>query len=466
MDVQTEQIKDVVIAGIACGDADLSSHIGEHFETMWCLRSGTCRQELAYLYARLDMIALAQDFTRNKVDTAKRSAVGSGRGTFRASNVRDGETQRSSQGTTCSWDEATGYRKWHRDREAHDRASSVAFDQSDGEFSNIGSDRSRTSSSGWGKATTFNESKVDEKGAMVREGFRTSESDSSSGTPNGASSVPYTAPTLLPTLTATQFLFNFNLATLITAALWFAQLTNLAWGEPDPPKGPGVGGSVCDDAAIPGTYGSSGFTDTWQAIPLVGTIRVSAGKGLNVTSSKHRSDNWTDGQDVSFDSFLGNYFNRTYDRSDSYDFSETQKDAHRTGESTRTGQGALNASSSGVDTSHGETNTGSDRSGHSEGQNSSQMSGWTKAHAESEGSDRADSSYTNTQRYWGQIFDALQSMYRQTMQQIKETEGVVAGFMKPVATKVSVPLCTPSSLMKTRSCSGFPTGLTPTKPAW
>lgn len=165
-------LQQLSVESLACGDEGLRAHLENGLEATRLLVADECAPSLRVHYTRLRLIDRALAYTRNQIDIAQARGESEGKEDFKASNFRDSKSERFSQMDSCSWRSATGFRNFRRNAESHDRASSVGFAETVGNFFNNSTAGSSRSASSW----FYNRSKNDAiaQGGNTMNGLTTS----------------------------------------------------------------------------------------------------------------------------------------------------------------------------------------------------------------------------------------------------------------------------------------------------
>lgn len=170
--VLTDTIKVALIAQVACGDKGLKELLEAEIDLLYmCQGEIACTDRLRYLYTQLGLIEIAQIYSRNKIDTHTRTAVGQAHETFSALQRRNMDAESTATGRACSWAAAASQQYFTRTS----TDDTVAFSESNllrtALRTEDGFDRSRRSTNGSGFSRSLVTHIVEDRGGnALREG--------------------------------------------------------------------------------------------------------------------------------------------------------------------------------------------------------------------------------------------------------------------------------------------------------
>lgn len=459
---QVAQMQQILITSVSCGNEKLEKILADQANTIWCMSSLGCTQELQYLRAQLGMIELAQGYTRNMIDTSSRKASSRAKDKFDSTNYRDNQSQRTGQGTSCAWSKATTFQQFQRDSEQHARSQSDSHADTIGKSSSYLWDRGQNVTTGWANSFDQSSSKSEDASVAFSGDCIDRESESSGGTPSQPVLLDVAGQTDSPTL---DFLSYGAWSTFTALGDWWSSWwgggsfvapdgnalwssTNDAFGAQFPqssatPNCPVDPDGQCD--AIP-SYGAS-YTDSWNlsiAIPGINTTITatwSSGQDFRQSYVCHTGKSKIFGRGFENSHGEGSALSESEGKTEAHDEGESVHDRHSSASAFRDSESRATANATDTMRSHGETHNGSDNSAHGESQAGNQMTAYGTSHSEGHGTGFSHSESDANSNYWSQIFNSLADMWQRVWDEIKELErvlslatGIKVGAMKPQCT--------------------------------
>jgi hypothetical protein len=461
---QVAQMQQILITSVSCGNEKLEKILADQANTIWCMSSLGCTQELQYLRAQLGMIELAQGYTRNMIDTSSRKASSRAKDKFDSTNYRDNQSQRTGQGTSCAWSKATTFQQFQRDSEQHARSQSDSHADTIGKSSSYLWDRGQTVATGWANSYDQSSSKSEDGSLSLSGACIDRESQSQGGTPAG--------PVFLDSDGAVQPIFqpleygSWSIVNIISSwwqGSWWSGTDVAApqggtiWGSTNAPYAIGFPTSVApncpteespDCPQIP-SYGGS-YTDSWNlsvGIPAVGSVSSTWSEGQDARQSYtcHTGSSNITGSQFENSNSRGIALAESEGKTESHDEGESVHDRHSSASAFRDSESRATANATDTMRSHGETHNGSDNSAHGESQAGNQMTAYGTSHSEGHGTAFSHSESDANNNYWSQIFGSLADMWQRVWDEIKELErvlslatGIKIGAMKSQCTPCEV----------------------------
>lgn len=444
---QVALMQQTLITSVSCGDSKLEKILADNANTIWCMSSLGCYQEVQYLKAQLGMIELAQQFTRNMVDTSTRKGSSRAQDKFDSSNYRDNQSQRTGQGTNCSWSKATTFQQFQRDSEQHARSQSDSHADTIGKSSSYLWDRSQQVSNGWANSFDQSSSLSTSNSVGYSGDCIDRESESQGGTPSQPVVLDVAGQSDAPTL---DFLSYGAWSVFSVISDWFSSswwsgetiaapdgnaiwsTTNEAFGSQFPLTGGTPDCPVTPDAeceSIP-TYGAS-YSDDWNisvGIPQVGSISANwkSGQDFNQSYTCHTGKSKIFGRGFENGHSEGNSLSESEGKTQAHDEGENVHDRHRSASAFRDSESHATAHATDTMRSHGETHNGSDSSAHAEAQSGNQMTAYGVSHSEGLGTAFSHSESQSEAKYWGQIFDSLNDMWKRIWDELRVLEDTLS----------------------------------------
>lgn len=365
MTVTAQQLQDMLVSTVACGDPTLTALMTDNIGTLWGLHDSQ-QLELKYLYTQADMVAVAMDYARMQVDTYTRRESSNNKGGYQQSGYRDVEGQKVFQGASNSFETATRFRQFVRSTAAADTLSLSESMNGSGSYSLTGQDN-RSNSGG--------------------------ESISGSVRQNGAKN------------------------TSLDNTRYHRKLvqTNTATGTDGVSQSPDNAGS---SYMYKEQVGISIFGTSLKIVLSQGWSRRWTGTGVESTTEGAMTQ-WQRLYESGSKSASG---------SNSYTLSNTSRLDHTASRDTsrsNSSTGSLASSRLATSSRSGDSNEGSDEAAHSQAEHSASGSSNSVVHFEGTGSSRGVSTATYERKYWGKMFDNLEKMWQDVKTQIQEFQQAV-----------------------------------------
>lgn len=438
-------MQETLVTSVSCGDSKLSKLLQDSVGLIW-LMSQSCTPELQYLNSQLELIALAQGFTRNMIDETHRNSSSRAQDKFDSANYRDTQSQRTGQGTSASWSKATAFQQFQRDSAQHARNQSDSNSDTTGHSSSYLWDRSQQVNTGW--ANTYDISKTKSHDEFLSQSGTCvdRESQAAGGTPAPPNAVDVSG-TIAPTLNFFAY-SGWGQQVMDFFSNW---LTSTIWGgtsvkAPDGPPTwtttnavtfvPGLTDPPCSDdpeskECNPLISFGAGFRDSWNtsvAIPFVGTVASTWQDGSDFRQSFtcHHGNSTLKGSSFEQSNGRGEMIGESMGETQAHSEGENVHDRHRSASAYRNSEGHASASATDIMRAHGEAHNGSDSSAHGESQAGNQSTAYGVSHMEGHGTAFSHSESEATTRYWSQIFKSLADMWARVWQEIRELEDLLA----------------------------------------
>jgi hypothetical protein len=454
-------LKEMLIESVACGDSALYDVIAGEIDFIWQMNAcRNCGDDLKYLYAQLAAVELAQGAVRNRVDTSTSRGTSSGEDTFDQSSYRDSKSQRTQEGTRCSWARATSFQRFSRDSRADDYSRSESQSATDGYSWQQSYDRSRQRSDSVANATSTGRSATDGASSGYRRSDVTRTSDASSGTPSYQPNASLSTGQIIfqPLTLSVPVLFTIPLGAFGTLNVGGFTVT-IPYADVTSTNGagfvnPGPSGSPCNDQQDPPNCRplpslSRGFQDNFEVtitLPFLGSTTVTWSNGEDYTQSLICASSRTSGtsDSVSHSESQQTDTDRRRAESSGLDTGSQQRDAHMRAEGYRNTDSSTIAFARGTAVSNGESHNGNDRKAKAHDRSFGQGTADSVNHMEALGTSRTESQSTSASIAASQLFAALADLWRRIMNDIQIAEkiaaasiGAASGKMKACATPVA-----------------------------
>lgn len=433
-------LRDVLVMSIACGDAVLEQKLGQQFNTVSCFHGDKCSvPELAYLYVQRDLIDLALMFSRNQVDLANSTFRSEATSVYDNEEWRYSKAQRTAQSTGCSWSEATASQNFRRDSEEKAESSSLK--------------------NGFSVGTSF--SYMYDRGTRFGGGNATSYSDSQSRSRDydqGITTFCSKGNGFTQTQTSPQEPIGFLAPTVILSTTWPYITTSIPDTEAVVPKHDAFNcfGEIVFDMEGPNTYICNHIPSaarSWQvtgdaaisfgiggvySITLRVGLRISRGNrnsymcSIACQHAKSNTYNVQQGYSATIAAGLGH--------TDSQESSTIINNAFQESEGTKHGETHVGEASASDSLATAESHSRSQRQSHGENQGSSQGTSEGKRHFSGVGLDEGKNTGFSEKRYWSQIFEQLNKMWTSIQSQIEALENIRIGSQKPKIAPIRTPV--------------------------
>lgn len=478
-------IKEMLLTSISCGDAELLEILEDNIDTIMLINR-SCHDEIDYLRSQLSLIDLAMIYTRNRVDEARTRSQSKGFDQYRAKFENEAKAQRTSEGRTCAFADATSFQQFSRDSINRMRSESNMESNAQGNTQTTRSDRSTQSASGYSNVADFASSSSTGEGrgssidTMINSGRSYSKTSKDFGPNLNDQNTGSFFPIQLPTpqeiwdsvnkATAWDFVgslieggiirlitdafvapvvgsINFddsidntythqNVETNLNDQPWLGCCCNTDGNPltdcPDDPTIPGPEPFLCNyDAVNPFPSYGRGYSVKYNisvGIPFIGVLRVDWGVGQQFRQSHTMTQGCTRavGEGSTTNIYEQTDVSQSSGSTDTRDVSQTTRDIHTVGDSFRDARSDTTAGSASTGDAHSESHTGSDRLSHSERRASNQGTAWSKGRGRGEGLSTSDSKSTTEVRHWSQIFKNLLEMYNRIFEQIRTYDKIRA----------------------------------------
>lgn len=468
---------DLIASSVSCGDEALLAHLESQRNPL--LGMSCCsRDDLAYLTLQMNVIDMALGFVRPLVDERKKRTNRSGLSRTNGKSSRDSQSQGSSQTQRCSWAESTGFQSFRRDSEDHNVAISDKTGHGNRSADQVGSDRSTRT--GRGSGGTWIQTRVEEssRGGMDPDGLARKREKRATSFGISTTSSSFSLPGFPAVSTSVDSQFPYIHAT-----------------SPDIPPGPqyppcgqiggpdvwdGLPSSIyntpagfvhCDPQAYPnqgqswtlkGTVNlamdagiQGGNTVPGVALAFGGTIGTEAGGSYKQSftctegysrrgEANNEAHNVTSTMVLKTEGLLiccdedNPFCNPEPVARCSVDITRQQNAIHSTSDSLRTSETHVCETNVATHDGSGESHTGGDREGQSQGGGSAQMTASSREHAESRTDDVSDSVSIGEATYWNQIFTSLNDMWNRVFNEHNELHKLITGSMKSKIGKLNL----------------------------
>jgi len=440
-------MQEMLVTSVSCGDAKLQKLLQDNVAFLWCV-TAACKPEVQYLNTQLELINLAQGFTRNMIDTTSRRSSSRSGDKYDSAMYRDTQSQRTGQGTANSWSKATTFQQFQRDSEQHARSQSDSTSDTTGRASSYLWDRSQQVSSGWANTYDISKQKSHDESLSQSGTCIDRDSESAGGTPAGPVALDF-GSVVAPGVNF-QDLGSWSQSVVEFASTW---LQSVFWGgtEVKAPTekptwwnansgyasnfNPPVSSINCPtepDEQCPAmpSYGG-GYTDSWNvsvAIPFVGTVSSSWREGYESRQSFtcHSGFSTLDGNSFEVGKGRGEVIGQAEGKTEAHTEGENVHDRHRSASAFRNSEGHATAMSTDTMRAHGESHNGSDSSAHGESQAGNQATAYGVHHMEGHGKAFSHSESEGESKYWSQIFRSLADMWQRVWKELTEMERMLS----------------------------------------
>lgn len=443
MPTSTMDIQHLLLDTVSCGDEDLRSFILNNMAVIWCLSGGSsCTDTLKYLNVQLELISLAQGYAAKRIDEAKTSYNAVGDEKSWSKSQRDGSSQNTAAGTSCSWQRARSSQQFWRDTQEDAQGFSSSFDTMYGTSNDDGRDRSHQERAGWSTSYDFAYS----LGLGKRFSQETSSTSFYNTFTESTAPMAATLPTIPPiTVINLPVAFNTPEVSIDTPFGPFVIPAIPVVGSVPYPVLPldplsnfeGPSGVACSAdpnapiALVPSVGASAGWSGCVSASASVFGIGVSveacyrADDRFRHDHVASRGNNQSTLEAQSSSNQFSSNVSTSFHTSASADDGANTHDVARSGDTRRNSYGQTRSASSSAGAGHGETHNHSERYGHGQSGNAAHATSSSRGELVGEGS-RSYNSIGHQEAYrWGQIADALRDLWRSTMDDIKVAQRII-----------------------------------------
>lgn len=439
----------VYVAQYACDNKELEKFLLANQESILCIND-QCNPNLQLSYVQLAILQHAMDFASDKVDTYKLRESTRSNDRAVSKTLKEGESQRTNNGKSCSWRDSTGYQQFVRDSAYRARNRNDGYDDSLGNSRSYRWDRTRNNSSGCTQSFTDALATTQSDGFSNSTDERRSVSFGSSGTPHGlgpdfpmdVGSVNIGDVISVPTEEVCIDLGVFNGCLPWEMPSGMPVITPV-W-ENDPAgngfENPGPHFPFCGDDNEPcepmETYGRGWAADynmNFSAGFLNLGMSFGEGENFNQVFLCSATNSASNAESLSHAESLSTGNSNSVSTSTTRDTTSTDNDAHSRSDSESNRLAHSFSTSRAIGGSEGVSQSGNDSASHSENQTNYQGT----ASARETGSNRADGSshrVSESSSYkWGQIFDSLNKMWKALLAEIQLNTRIFAA-SQPYAT--------------------------------
>lgn len=459
--IELSVIEDILVDTIACGDEELGEIIADNVSDALFFSAG-CRTNLRYLNAQLYLIDIALFFVRNRVDEFRSRSNSKGNDQYDATAKTDSQAQRTSQGTSCSFEDQESFQQFQRDSVDRYRAQSDTTARSEGTSLTTRTDRSKTAAQGYSSIADFSVAQSTGRGNGQSQTQDIASSKSYSKTFAGfGPQLNDLDPGTVEANLGENIEFEWN-PVIITGT--FPNL-NLQFQFPQIT----VDGESLFDDSIDNTYDNPGVMplpdcpplscrdedyDQTSPFPSYGrgytasyNLSLSAfGFAVRVDWSIGGSFRQQDIQSQRCSSSIGTAFTSSeYDQRDEarsegttdiHDESSNMRDVVTIGDSFRDAFSSTTAGSATTGDAHSESHSGSDREQHSENQASNQGTARSQSRSRTDSISISNSELKATGRKYSQIFDALFDLWKITLEELKLAQAEINASQGPGVAKI------------------------------
>lgn len=425
------ELQRYIIQSVGCGDEILIDLLLENAGIAWTISCSNCYNGCSPIfYARLFLLELAMNYARNKVDvvTARGTQVAHSQYIMRAR--RESKGQRTSQSTACTWANATSFQWFNRQSHESDRDNSYTKADASHWFLNVGSDRSTEMARSNSQSIDSTLATSVGSGASRTDHFSRRTSEANDGTPTWrpvSNIQPGYAVYLGPGGKVLPGGISIQL-------FWDDPLVDNDANITIPPCPAFPPCTRPDDERCYEIYPSygQGFSVHYNGsigIPNVVTLNFAWSQGISFkqqyicgggATNVYVRDNGRNNYDQ-VDQSISTL------RASSHDESAKRNVVTRDGESHAESAGSTDALNTGILRSDGESHTGSDRKSYGEGRNEGQMTQLSTSKMTGDGYSNDEKINKRIARAWSQTFDALNRLWHNAMDEIREFERLSKG---------------------------------------
>lgn len=436
--VISDALKSMLVSSVACGDETLAQRVNENFWTIACLaRVEACSTpDVTMIRLQQGLAEFAMDAARGQIDKIKTIGAGDGESHFMGHDYRDTESFRESQGTQTFRSRASSRNRFDRTSASTETSFSTSRAQSDGEYNNDGTDKSKR------QQNAFTESY--DKATATGEGEGSGKSFYLSNRRASSSAKTFPNPSLDNITVSTEAQNEQFLYVNATVQAYVPQRGAI----PTPPD--------CSPTAIdpdnPPTQcealkPSTGATVRTQyrgtgsfSVGIPGVITLGAGWERSWSEAfgyrlQHQCSVSSGATDATSTSSL-NYRQEDTQQSEGETHTKASgkdvKDIYRTGKSKRTSTSKLHAESTGRMDSCADSSSSSERKAKGESQNTGASRARSESHSEHKVTFRSISKIITESRRYNQIFRQLAELRNILWNEMERIEGKQRASRGPV----------------------------------